>query len=70
MPDIRRTADRLRENIDVYTRTEGARVDLMLAAQDRYEEAIDWISQVEERSVKEQLHLDAKQPDREVPKRG
>ena len=66
VPDIRRITDRLWETINIYTRTEGASSELMLAAQNRYEKAINWISQVEERSVKEQLHLDAKQPDREV----
>ena len=66
MPDIERTADRLREATKTYAHTKGASSELVQAAQKRYEEAMNWISQVVDKCKQEQLHLDAKQPAKEA----
>jgi hypothetical protein len=66
VPDIEKTADRLRKAIGAYAYIKGASSDLMMAAQDQCEEAFNWISQVVDRCKEEQLHLDAKHPAKEA----
>jgi hypothetical protein len=66
VPDIRKRTDRLMESIKACARMSASSPRLMLAAQNKYEEAIDWISQVEDKCREEQLHLDVKQPVKEV----
>ena len=65
VPDIRKSADRLRESIKFYVAQPGADAQFVLDAQSRCEIAIEWVSTVEDRCRIEQLYLDAKQPDKE-----
>jgi hypothetical protein len=66
VPDIRRSADKLLEDFKVYVCLKGASSELARAAHDRFKEAVVWTSQVENRIVKEQLHLDTEQPAKKV----
>ncbi len=66
VPDIKRCTDRLRESIKSYASQPGADANLVMHAQSRCEHALEWISTVEDRGRLEQVHLDSKQPSKEV----
>jgi len=66
VPDIKRCTDRLRESIKSYASQPEAEASFVMHAQARCEYALEWISSAEDRGRLEQVHLDSKQPSREV----
>jgi hypothetical protein len=67
VPDVRMSVDRARDALKTLTAVATvADAEKLLDAQDACEQAISWITMVEERCKGEQLHLDVKQEPREV----
>ncbi len=67
VPDVRKSVDRARDALKTLTAVATvADAEKLLDAQDACEQAISWITMVEEQCKGEQLHLDVKQEPREV----
>lgn len=53
VPRVERLADRLKKDIDTYLLANGTNSDLVSAAQDSYEKAVDWTFQVARKMLEE-----------------
>ena len=66
VPEVKQSTQRLRESIKMYAMQPDADAQFAINAQVRCDDAIDWISTVEDRARMEQLHLDSTHASKEV----
>jgi hypothetical protein len=66
VPEVKQSTQRLRDSIKTYAMQTDADAQFAINAQVKCDEAIDWISTVEDRARMEQVHLDNTRSSREV----